>query len=294
MTTIIVALFLVVMAAVTAAGLWWNRTAAAGAGAIGQFGDEPSGPSVANALQWVGDRTPIRGKREDTVGRHLSAAGYRTPSAGSIFRGIKYVCIAVFAVLGSFAASLNDGDSLLGMIGLGALGYFLPDKVLKTVAARRVEKIRTSLPSALDLLVLSIEAGQSLDMALLETARGLRNTHPDIASELALLNGDLRANTSRSDALRLFWERTGETELKKLAHLLSDTDRFGTSLGPALRNHSRYLRIRVRQQAQEAARKVGVKLIFPVFFLIFPSVILVTLGPAVIMVAKQMKTYMAL
>jgi tight adherence protein C len=294
MTTILVAFFLVIMAAVTAAGLWWNGRAAETAGGVGgQFG-ESSGPTVATALQWVGDRTPIRGKREDKMGRHLSAAGYRSPSAGSVFRGIKYVCIAAFAFLGSFAASLNDGDSLLGMIALGALGYFLPDKVLKSLADRRVKKIRSSLPSALDLLVLSIEAGQSLDMALLETARGLRNTHPEIASELSLLNGDLRANTSRADALRLFWERSGEPELKKLANLLSDTDRFGTSLGPALRNHARYLRIRVRQQAQEAARKVGVKLIFPVFFLIFPSVILVTLGPAVIMVAKQMKTYMAL
>ena len=139
-----------------------------------------------------------------------------------------------------------------------------------------------------------MEAGQSLDMALAETARGLRNSHPEIATELIQLNGDLRANTSRADALRLFAERTGEPELKKLSNLLSDTDRFGTSLGPALRSHSRYLRIRIRQQSQEAARKVGVKLIFPVFFLIFPSVILVTLGPAVIMVSKQMKEYMAL
>ncbi len=295
MTTIVAALFFVVMAAVTAAGIWWNSRAmqTVAVPGVGQFGD-PAGSGVANAFQWVGDRTPKRGTREDSVARHLSAAGYRTPSAGSVFRGIKYVCIAVFAVIGSFAASLNDGDSLLGMIALGALGYFLPDRILKAMANRRMQRIRSSLPSALDLLVLSIEAGQSLDMALMETARGVRNTHPDIASELTLLNGDLRANTSRADALRLFWERSGEPELKKLANLLSDTDRFGTSLGPALRNHSRYLRIRVRQQAQEAARKVGVKLIFPVFFLIFPSVILVTLGPAVIMVSKQMKIYMAL
>ena len=87
-------------------------------------------------------------------------------------------------------------------------------------------------------------------------------------------------------------DRNGEAELKKLANLFVDTDRFGTSLAPALRNHARYLRIRMRQQAQEAARKVGVKLIFPVFFLIFPSVILVTLGPAVMLITSQLKELM--
>jgi tight adherence protein C len=102
---------------------------------------------------------------------------------------------------------------------------------------------------------------------------------------------DLRTSTSRADSLRALADRNGEPELKKLSSLFIDTDRFGTSLAPALRNHARYLRIRLRQQAQEAARKVGVKLIFPVFFLIFPSVILVTLGPAVMLIMTQMKQF---
>ena len=100
---------------------------------------------------------------------------------------------------------------------------------------------------------------------------------------------EMRANTSRVDALRNFVARTREPEIKKFTGLLIDTDRFGTSLGPALRVHARYLRTRFRQGAQEKARKVGVKLIFPVFFLIFPSVILVTLGPAVLLIFSQMK-----
>ena len=104
---------------------------------------------------------------------------------------------------------------------------------------------------------------------------------------------ELKANTTRADALRNFAARSRDAEMRKFANLLIDTDRFGTSLGPALKTHARYLRIRFRQMAQEKARKVGVKLIFPVFFLIFPSVILVTLGPAVLLLMTQMKSMMS-
>ena len=101
---------------------------------------------------------------------------------------------------------------------------------------------------------------------------------------------DLRANPSREDALRNFGIRSRDEELRKFSGLLLDTDRFGTSLGPALKSHSKYLRTRMRQTAQERARKVGTKLIFPVFFLIFPSVMLVTLGPAAILIMSQMRS----
>ncbi len=170
----------------------------------------------------------------------------------------------------------------------------LPDRVLERLARRRVERLRRGLPAALDMLVLAVEAGQGLDAAILDTSRGLRVSHPDLAAEFTQLQLELRANTTRVDALRNFVDRSSkDMELRKFANLLIDTDRFGTSLGPALKTHSRYLRIRFRQMAQEKARKVGVKLIFPVFFLIFPSVILVTLGPAVILIFTQMKNLLS-
>ncbi|MEI9814013.1 MAG: type II secretion system F family protein [Acidobacteriota bacterium] len=109
-----------------------------------------------------------------------------------------------------------------------------------------------------------------------------------MASEFNQLHLELRAEASREDALRNFAARTQDQEIRKFAALMLDTDRFGSSLGPALRSHSRYLRTRFRQSAQVRARKVAVKLIFPVFFLIFPSVILVTLGPAAILIFQQM------
>ncbi len=168
-------------------------------------------------------------------------------------------------------------------------GYLIPDRVLERLAGRRVDRLRRGLPAALDLMVLAVEAGQGLDAAILDTSRGLRNSYPDLAAEFTQLQLELKANTTRAEALKNFVDRSHDIELRKFANLLIDTDRFGTSLAPALKTHARYLRIRFRQIAQERARKVGVKLIFPVFFLIFPSVILVTLGPAVILIFTQMR-----
>jgi tight adherence protein C len=168
----------------------------------------------------------------------------------------------------------------------------LPDRILERLARARAVRLRRALPAALDLVLLSVESGQGLDAAILDTSRGLRVTHPDLAAEFMQLHLELRANASREDALRNFGQRTQDAELRKFSALLVDTDRFGTSLGPALRAHARYLRIRFRQMAQERARKVAVKLIFPVFFLIFPSVILVTLGPAAILLFTQLRVLM--
>jgi tight adherence protein C len=151
----------------------------------------------------------------------------------------------------------------------------------------RRKRIRRAIPAALDLLVLSIESGQSLNQAVVDTSSELRRAHPDMSAELWQVNLELRAGQSRGEALRHLGARNGDAELKKLSALLVDSDRFGTSLAPALRTHAKYLRTRMRQQAQEAARKVTVKLIFPVFFLIFPSVLLVTLGPAVLHMMKS-------
>jgi tight adherence protein C len=121
-----------------------------------------------------------------------------------------------------------------------------------------------------------------------ETSRGILTGYPDLAEELNQVCLELKAGSSRSDVLWGLAERSGDVEVRKLVVLLIDTDRFGTSLAPALRSHAKYLRTRRRQKAQETARKLSVKLVFPVFFLIFPSILLVTLGPAVIAVFSQL------
>ncbi len=228
--------------------------------------------------------------------RNWWLAGYRWPSAVPTFLGIKIGSALTLGIAGTWAAvTFGSGLSsafLPAICGLG-FGYLVPDRVLDRLARRRLDRLRRALPAALDLLVLAVEAGQGLDAAILDTSRGLRNTHPELAAEFTQLQLELKANTTRSEALKNFAARCHDLEIRKFVNLLIDTDRFGSSLGPALKTHARYLRIRFRQTAQEKARKVGVKLIFPVFFLIFPSVILVTLGPAVILIFAQMKNLLA-
>ncbi|HTS77348.1 MAG TPA: type II secretion system F family protein [Bryobacteraceae bacterium] len=250
--------------------------------------------AVAGIFRRIGEAMPGV-TRNPAIQQDLVAAGFRWPSAIYIFGGIKIASALALCALATWLSLTFGSGSMSAFIpavcGV-AFGYMLPDRVLERMAQHRVARLRRGLPAALDLLVLAIEAGQGLDAAILDTSRGLRGTYPDLAAEFTQLQLELRANTTRTEALKNFVDRSRDLELRKFANLLIDTDRFGTSLGPALKTHARYLRIRFRQTAQERARKVAVKLIFPVFFLIFPSVVLVTLGPAVILVFQQLKILM--
>ena len=239
----------------------------------------------------IGDQIPGSKKEENPYRKRLQMAGYRWPSAISVFYGLKcgstLLFAATFGMIAVFAA--NTSIPLLPMVCGAGLGFLLPDRILQWRARARVVRLRTGLPAALDLMILGIESGQSLDYTIADTSRALRLTHPDLSDELSQLQIELRAGHSRTEAFKKFAERNREAEIRKLCTVFIDADRFGTTLAPALRTHAKYLRTRFRQQAQEAARKVGVKLIFPVFFLIFPSVLLVTLGPACMMMYDQLK-----
>lgn len=298
---LLIGLFLFIAAAVTAAGyVFVLRPASMNAAdlplpaglTLGKPDLKPAQAAVFDVFRLIGEATPGSDKQNE-LRAQLVAAGYRWPSAVAIFLGIKAASALLLGVTAAWAAvahSAGVGATGLALIcGMG-FGYLVPDRILDRLVRRRIQKLRHGLPAALDLMVLGIEAGQGLDAAILDTSRGLRVSHPALAAEFTQLQLELKANASRSEALRNFAARSRDTELRKFSNLLIDTDRFGTSLGPALKTHARYLRIRFRQIAQEKARKVGVKLIFPVFFLIFPSVILVTLGPAVLLLMNQMKS----
>ncbi len=262
--------------------------------------DQPDTPAaqaaVADMFRLIGEAMPGSEAQAAGARRQLIAAGYRWPSAVSIFLGIKCAAAVMLGVAAAGVTMVFHSDLSAALLpavcGLG-FGFLAPERVLDRMARSRIGRLRRGLPAALDLLVLAIEAGQGLDAAILDTSRGLRATHPDLASEFTQLHLELKTNTTRSDALKNLAARSQDLEIRKFANLLIDTDRFGTSLGPALKTHARYLRIRFRQIAQEKARKVGVKLIFPVFFLIFPSVLLVTLGPAVILLFTEMQNLLA-
>ena len=282
-TGILVGLFLAVMGTVTAACYWLMSRLATAVNVPTNFSE---------AIQWIGELPPSTSRDGDQLRRRLIAAGYRAPSAITRFRGLRFGGIFVCSLLSLIGATFSGGSIVVATLCGAGIAYLVPDRILDVLVRRRQRRLRAALPAALDLLVLGVESGQAIDTAILETSRGLRATFPDLSSEFNILSMELRTAASRTESLRAMADRNGEMELKKLANLFVDTDRFGTSLAPALRNHARYLRIRMRQQAQEAARKVGVKLIFPVFFLIFPSVILVTLGPAVMLITTQLKEFM--
>jgi tight adherence protein C len=297
---LLVSFFLVTVVTISAAGYLFvlkpSQNANGPASSIPDFLTQPDLPApqaaVLDIFRFVGAIIPDRSSQRESARKLLLLAGYRWPSAVSTFLGIKFMTAFTLGVAGAWASITFDGNaspSIAALCGMG-FGFLAPDRVLKRAAHVRGTRLRRGLPTALDLLVLALEAGQSIDAAIVEASRGLQTSHPDLASEFAQLSMELRANPSREHALRGLMARTQDSEIRKFAALLIDTDRFGASLGPALRSHSRYLRTRFRQNAQERARKVAVKLIFPVFFLIFPSVILVTLGPAAILIFQQMKS----
>jgi tight adherence protein C len=152
----------------------------------------------------------------------------------------------------------------------------------------RREELRFSLPDALDLMVVSVEAGLGLDQAIQYVAREMIVTHKELADELGLLNLEIRAGKRRAEALRNLADRTGETEIRKLVAILIQTDKFGTSMAESLRVHSDFMRVRRRQEAEERAGKVGVKLVFPIFFFILPAMLLVAAGPGLLQVFKYL------
>jgi len=292
------AFFAFVMSAVLIIGYWFTQRAARRSQETASDLSVPSALSSSGSVfvglfRSIGETFPGAKKDDNPYRVRLSSAGYRWDSALPVFYGIKITSALFVSGLLSTLSLLyhqDSSDMLVPMICGAGLGFLLPDRVLSSRVKARSRRLRSAIPPALDLMVLGMEAGQSLDQSIADASRSLKRTHPDLSGEMAQLFLELKTGSSRADAIRSFGARNKEPELRKLSNLLIDSDRFGTSLGPALRTHASYLRTRFRQHAQEAARKVGVKLIFPVFFLIFPSVLLVTLGPACMMMYQQLKT----
>lgn len=256
--------------------------------------NQEDGP-IRETLEKIGSILPAAKDLDHPVRRRLIAAGYRSPDALQAFFGVKAVAGLLGALGLLYFGTLVGADLMTSLVAAfcgGGVGYLIPERLLTRLEHQRKQKLRQGLPAALDLLVLGLEAGQGLDSALLETSRELKRVYPELSEELALAHLESRAGQSRADVLGRLAQRTAEPEMKKLTNLLLDGDRFGTSLGPALRNHAQYTRLRRKQLAQEAARKTSVKLVFPVFFLIFPCVLLVTLGPAVLRLMQGMAKMM--
>ncbi len=236
--------------------------------------------TVLGLVKRVGEKAPRSPKELGALRLRLVQAGYRRDEALTIFFGIRIV-FALFLFL-LFSTSLIVKPNMILALGGLALGYILPGMVLARLAKRRIHRIRLSLADALDLMVVSVEAGLGLDQALQRVGQELAFAYPDLSDELRLVNLELRAGKARPEALRNLADRSGVDDLNSLVTMLIQTDKFGTSVAQALRVYSETLRTKRRQRAEEAAAKTGVKMVFPLVFCIFPAIWVVTIGPAAI------------
>jgi tight adherence protein C len=167
-----------------------------------------------------------------------------------------------------------------------ACGYYAPGIWLRRAIGARKDALQRAIPDALDLMVVCVEAGLGLDQAIGRVGEEVKRTHPKLSDELSLLSMELRTGVSRSEALRNLSHRTDLEEVRNLVALLVQTDRFGTSIGQALRVHADSMRATRRLRAEELAAKLPVKLLFPLIFFIFPCMFIVLLGPAAIQMMR--------
>ena len=254
-------------------------------------GAEPA-PSRLERLVLPFHRILPRSESETSaLTQRLARAGYRDARCVNVFSAVRVAVPAGLCVLVT-VTGLFQLSPIFVYTAAAGIGYLLPDLWLGRRISARQEEIRLGLPEALDLLVICVEAGLSLDRAILRTSEELRNTQPAVAEELSLVNLEQRAGCPRADALRHCAERTGVDSIRGLASLLIQADKFGTSVGRALRTHADGLRTRRRQDAEERAAKTTVKLVFPLVLFIFPSLFLVKQGPSMITIFEALQQYL--
>jgi tight adherence protein C len=258
----------------------------------GQLGDVPAADPVAefamSALPKMGaPLVPDDQEERNRLQARLIHAGLYGRQAMYVFLGTKLLLVLAPPVLGLFAAVLGLWPFAYGLIVgalLGAFGLILPSFWLDWRKAKRQTNLRRSLPDALDVLVICLEGGVSLAAAMRRVARELRGAHPMLAEELLIAEREVQLGRTTGDALRQFGERCDLEEIRSLASVIIQAERFGASLAKALRVHADTLREKRLQYAEERAQKAVVKILFPTLFCIFPGIYLVVLGPAVIQI----------
>ncbi|MCS7044588.1 MAG: type II secretion system F family protein [Bryobacteraceae bacterium] len=262
-------------------------------GVVVEQEEAPVHPSLVfrDLLNRLGSMVPASPKDMTVMQRRLTRAGMRSPNALKLLYGAKLVLgaglplVMTLAVWGSAAEAFNKFVAVLAAAGVG---FFGPNEYVNWMARRRQRQIRRGLPNALDLMVVCVESGLGLDQAILQVAKELEHAHPEISEEFAMVNLELKAGKRRAEALRNLAERTAVDDLKKLVAVLVQADRFGTGVAQSLRAHADFMRVQARQAAEEKAAKLGVKLVFPIFFCILPSLFVVTVGPVAVKIVREL------
>ena len=217
----------------------------------------------------------------------MMRAGYRSPEALLAMRGVKII-FPILTLTAMYFSRAYQFNIILVPIVAVALGYLLPDMWLTWRVSSRQHKLRKALPDALDLLVICVEAGLGLDQALMKVSQDMKISHKELSEELQLVNMQMRIGKTRIDALRELAQRTGLADVKTLVAMLIQTERFGTSVAQSLRVYSDDMRLKRRQRAEEMSAKTSVKMVPPLVFFIFPALMVVILGPAVITMMRTL------
>lgn len=249
--------------------------------ASGVLLDTPSlTPDSSELVKRVNTFVPRSPKAVGQLRKRMMRAGYQTLTPVAVYTIAQVVCLGLLAGL---AFVFLSPPAALFVSALGALlGWQLPSFALDYLISRRQKVIRNGLPDALDLMIVCLEAGSAMDQSILKVSDELGLAYPALAEEFRTLITETRAGKPRLEAFRNLADRTGVDDVRALVAMLVQTDRFGTSVSQALRVHAETSRTKRRQRAEERAAKIGVKLVFPLVFCLFPAFFVVTLGPAVI------------
>lgn len=223
--------------------------------------------------------------------KKLMQAGFRSPSAPAIYRATQLTLMLIlpgWVFLGYSITAQPISDAILPCLGAFAAGFLKPRFILNRLVAKRKLRITWGLADALDLMVITMEAGLGLNAAMLKVCDELKTVHPDICKEFELANLEIRVGRERSEALRNLAERTGVEDLNSLVGMLIQADRFGTSIARAVRVYSDSLRTKRRQRAEQAAQKAAFKLLLPLGALLFPTMFIIILGPALLNISDML------
>jgi tight adherence protein C len=246
--------------------------------------EEHSGEKFAERIASPLNRlVPASAAEVQKLQKQLMHAGFRSQNAPIIYRALQLATLAGFPAAVALTCALLArplNSALMWILFAFVTGFFLPRYVLSRMIRSRQLRVRWGLADALDLMVISIEAGLGLNAAMMKVSSELKQVHPDISEEFELANLEIRVGRERDEALRNLAERTGVDDLRSLVAMLIQTDRFGTSIARAIRVFSDSLRTKRRQRAEQAAQKAAVKLLFPLACFLFPTLFIAILGPA--------------
>jgi len=243
---------------------------------------------VRDTLASVGKMMPTPSTQKASRTQLLMfRAGYRSSEALLAMRGVKLL-FPIAALAGIYFSGLYRINVFFVPVATFAVAYLLPDMWLTWRVSVRQRKLRKALPDALDLLVICVEAGLGLDQALMKVSQDMKIAHPELSEELQFVNLEMRIGKTRIDALRELARRTGLDDIKSLVAMLIQTERFGTSIAQSLRVYSDDMRLKRRQRAEEMSAKTSVKMVPALVFFIFPALMVVILGPAIITLMHQL------